>query len=79
MAGLGTYFSLGVVHRLQRGAVIQDVTALHITIRHFGTPSVSTQIAALRRLLLSSEKASVWFDVAQVSCRTLRSELLRFS
>lgn len=33
--------------------MVQETAAVHFTIRHFGgTPSVSTQVAALRRLLL---------------------------
>ncbi|KAI0038899.1 carbohydrate esterase family 9 protein [Auriscalpium vulgare] len=53
-AGLGTSFSLGALHKLEEGAVIQEVTALHVAVGHFGRqPSVSTQIAALRKLLLA--------------------------
>jgi hypothetical protein len=74
-AGLGTFFSTGAQHRLEKGAVIQDVTGLHVSITHTysGTPSVSSQIAALRRLLLESSgnKTSgtdYWFhEVAEVS------------
>lgn len=53
-AGLGTTFSLGALNKLDDGAVIQEVTGMHVAVRYFGksTPSVSTQIAALRRLLL---------------------------
>ena len=41
------------MHKLADGAVVQEVTALHFSIGHFGSrPSISTQIAALRRLLL---------------------------
>ncbi|KAH9992672.1 carbohydrate esterase family 9 protein [Russula vinacea] len=51
--GLGTSFSTGAVHKLANGAVIQEVTALHVSVGHFTTrPSVSTQISALRNLLL---------------------------
>jgi len=51
--GLGTSFSTGAMHKLEDGAVNQEVTALHFSIGHFGSrPSISTQIAALRRLLL---------------------------
>lgn len=43
-------FSLGARHKLEQGAIHQDVTALHLSIVH-GTiqPSVSTQIVALRQ------------------------------
>ncbi|KAF8438173.1 hypothetical protein L210DRAFT_3482342 [Boletus edulis BED1] len=53
LGGVGTYFSLGAKHKLEDGAVLNDVTAVHVTVAHQdGGPSVSTQIAALRRLLL---------------------------
>lgn len=37
---------------------------MHVAIHPMGVPSVSTQIAALRRLLLypSEGEAGVWFD-----------------
>jgi hypothetical protein len=51
--GLGTSFSTGAAHKLEDGAVIQEITALHVSVGHFGRkPSISTQIAALRGLLL---------------------------
>ncbi|PPQ65659.1 hypothetical protein CVT26_000291 [Gymnopilus dilepis] len=49
LLGLGTAFSTGSPHRLAKGAVIQEVTALHIAIDS-STPSVSTHVAALRNL-----------------------------
>ena len=38
---------------MQKGAVKREITALHLAVKHFGpnAPSVSTQIATLRRLL----------------------------
>ncbi|KAN0129746.1 carbohydrate esterase family 9 protein [Lactarius tabidus] len=55
LGGLGVEFSLGARHKLEKGAVHQDVTALHLSIVH-GTmwPSVSTQIAVLRRQLFAA-------------------------
>lgn len=51
--GLGTSFSTGAAHKLVDGAVIQEVTALHVSVGHFASrPSIGTQIAALRSLLL---------------------------
>ncbi|KAF8973204.1 carbohydrate esterase family 9 protein [Flammula alnicola] len=50
IAGLATAFNTGRPHKLSNGAVLQDVTALHITIDS-SSPSVSTHIAALRTLL----------------------------
>jgi len=62
-SGLGVSFSTGAAHRLEAGAIIQEVTGLHVSVRHFSKPSVSTQIAALRRLLLGSEDGAsgYWF------------------
>ncbi|TFK54413.1 composite domain of metallo-dependent hydrolase [Heliocybe sulcata] len=60
VSGLGVSFSTGAAHRLEEGAVIQEVTALHVSIGHTGgTPSVSTQIAALRLLLLNPPKSEI--------------------
>ncbi|KZV62706.1 carbohydrate esterase family 9 protein, partial [Peniophora sp. CONT] len=63
ISGLGTSFSLSAPHRLAPSAIIAETTALHITISHIGTPSISTQIAALRHLLL--EGKGVWGEVAK--------------
>ncbi|KAF9227423.1 carbohydrate esterase family 9 protein [Gyrodon lividus] len=65
VSGLSTAFSTGASHALQEGAVIQEIAALHINIGYSrsGFPSVSTQIAALRRLLLGSVSATP-FDLA---------------
>ena len=75
LGGLGVEFSLGARHKLDKGAVHQNVTALHLSIVH-GTiqPSVSTQIAALRRQLLAAraheahdEVSASFADVIRVS------------
>jgi len=62
-SGLGTMFSLGVSHKLKQGAVIQKVTGMHVSVWHFSKLSISTQIAALRKLLLDPQQtsASDWF------------------
>lgn len=52
LSGLSAHISTGASHRSEPGAVIQDVVAIHIAIGHYGGPSISTQIAALRNLLL---------------------------
>jgi len=58
--GLGTSFSTGAAHKLADGAVIQQVTALHVSVGHFSSrPSISTQIAALRALLLALPDGSI--------------------
>lgn len=67
--GLGTSFSTGASHKLEEGAIVQTVTAVHVSIRHFSKPSVSTQIAALRRLLLGPYEGAVgdaFSDVVEV-------------
>ncbi|KAF9462476.1 carbohydrate esterase family 9 protein [Collybia nuda] len=62
--GLGVSFSLGAVHKLEEGAISKEVTAVHTSVRHLSKSSVSTQIGALRRLLLGPSKGSVgnWFQ-----------------
>ncbi|KAF7317119.1 Carbohydrate esterase family 9 protein [Mycena chlorophos] len=50
--GLGTSFSLAAAHKLEPGAVLREVTALHAAVSHLVKGSISTQIAALRNLLL---------------------------
>lgn len=72
ISGLSVVFRTGAAHSMQRGAVIQEVAALHIVM---GNPyptsrgiSVSTQIAALRRLLYGWEptdtETGAWFKKA---------------
>ncbi|KAK0457772.1 uncharacterized protein EV420DRAFT_1271277 [Desarmillaria tabescens] len=52
ISGLTVAFSTGSAHKLQKGAVVQDATALHVILSLNSPISVSTQIATLRRLLL---------------------------
>ncbi|KAH7888764.1 composite domain of metallo-dependent hydrolase [Phlebopus sp. FC_14] len=67
VAGLSTAFSTGAAHGLEKGAVIQGVTALHVTVGYSwsGSPSVSTQIAVLRHLLLDSPSGTPFSLAAQ--------------
>ncbi|KAJ7086055.1 hypothetical protein B0H15DRAFT_939618 [Mycena belliarum] len=51
--GLSVSFSLGSRHKLEKGAVLQEVAAVHVTIDLSLATSVSTQIATLRRFLLT--------------------------
>lgn len=62
--GLSTAFSLGAAHKLEQGAVVQDVTALHVSInRGNNGPSVSTKVATLRKLLLGPHAAEeLWLE-----------------
>ncbi|KAJ7454753.1 carbohydrate esterase family 9 protein [Mycena latifolia] len=65
VGGLGVAFSLGAAHKLERGAVLQEVTGVHMEVlQSLSSPSVSTQIALLRRLLLRpvDGPSKVWFD-----------------
>ncbi len=52
ISGLTAALSTGSAHKLQKGAVFQDATALHVIVSFNSPISVSTQIATLRRLLL---------------------------
>ncbi|KAJ6577402.1 carbohydrate esterase family 9 protein [Mycena capillaripes] len=63
--GLGVSFSLGAAHKLERGAVLQEMTGVHMTVmQSLSGPSVSTQIALLRRLLLRpvDGPSKTWFQ-----------------
>ncbi|KAL1938740.1 hypothetical protein VTO73DRAFT_11343 [Trametes versicolor] len=59
LAGLSAAFSTVSHHKLEDGALLQDVGALHVSISPVGVPSVSTQIAALRHLLLGKTKGEL--------------------
>lgn len=78
-AGLSTAFSLSAAHKLERGAVIKDVVAFHVAIWHTftGVPSVSSQIAALRKALMQESKGEVGVWTQQVrEVRAISSQLL---
>ncbi|KAJ7650701.1 carbohydrate esterase family 9 protein [Roridomyces roridus] len=62
--GLGVAFSLAASHKLERGAVLQEVTGVHMKVsQSLNGPSVSTQIALLRKLLLHpvEGQSKEWF------------------
>lgn len=59
LAGLSAAFSTVSHHKLEDGALLQDVGALHVSISPVGVPSVSTQIAALRHILLGKTKGEL--------------------
>ncbi|KIJ23864.1 hypothetical protein M422DRAFT_62391 [Sphaerobolus stellatus SS14] len=52
--GISAAFHTGATNALEKGAIIQEIAAFHVGINKAGAASVSTQIAALRNLLLSS-------------------------
>lgn len=66
-------FSLGASNGLEAGAVIQDVAGLHVAVKHFSKPSVSSQVAALRRLLLGEHDSALgfWFKKVVEVCMSL--------
>ncbi|RDB24983.1 Imidazolonepropionase [Hypsizygus marmoreus] len=67
LSGLSTAFSTRAAHKLESNAVVQKIAALHVAINP-SSPSTSTQIAALRRLLLGNgegELALRFKDVVQ--------------
>jgi hypothetical protein len=72
ISGLSATFRTGMAHAMQRGAIVQDVAALHVVMGKpnptLGQVSVSTQMAALRRLLYGWEtqdkETGHWFKQA---------------
>ena len=63
LSGLNAAFSLATPHKLARGAIVQHAGAVHVSIHLGSTQSVSTQIAALRHLLLKQTDGDLgeWF------------------
>jgi len=58
IGGLSATIRTGAHHALEKGAVVQEVTALHVTLHKSwgsGSVSISTQIKVLRSLLLGSD------------------------
>ncbi|PPQ64627.1 hypothetical protein CVT24_008364 [Panaeolus cyanescens] len=72
IGGLSATFRTGAAHAMERGAVIQDTSALHVVVGRshplLKQTSVSTQISGLRRLLygweLNDRETGVWFRKA---------------
>jgi hypothetical protein len=58
LAGLSTVFNTGLPYRAANGAVVQDIAALDVSIDS-SSPSVSTQITALRNLLQGGGKGEL--------------------
>lgn len=65
--GLSVALSLGSRHKLEKGAVLQEIAAVHVAISLAYGSSVSTQIAALRKLLLDPPKTEDEFGFQQAS------------
>ncbi|KAI0354145.1 composite domain of metallo-dependent hydrolase [Trametes cingulata] len=67
LSGVSTAFALAAPHKLDDSAIIQATGGVHIAVHPVGVPSVSTQIAALRRLLLDPPEGETghWFEKVQ--------------
>lgn len=78
-SGISAAFGTGAHHQLETGALPQSEVAVHVRISHLGgVPSVSTQIATLRSLLLGNAKhdlGDLFKRVAKVSIPTLSTHL----
>ena len=63
LGGLSAAFALGAPHKLARGAVVQEVAAVHVSMAHGARTGVSTEVATLRQYLLSPPggEAGKWF------------------
>lgn len=66
LAGLSVAFSTGANHKLEHGAVVRSVTALHVHVGPGQKASVSTQIATLRKLLIQCTKHGAFQRVSRV-------------
>ena len=75
--GVSTAFSAGSPNALATGAVLQEETALHVSISLSLGPSVSTQIAALRTQLFESS-LTPWVRVRKVCYSFLMDSLPLF-
>ncbi|EGN99897.1 hypothetical protein SERLA73DRAFT_72673 [Serpula lacrymans var. lacrymans S7.3] len=66
LSGFSTVFATGAANKLEKGALIQRNAALHVAISHSNSgPSISTQIATLRRLLLGTTNINEFSDAAE--------------
>ncbi|KAH9474485.1 hypothetical protein JR316_0012944 [Psilocybe cubensis] len=65
ISGLGTAFNTGSPHKLATGAVLQEETALHVSVGSSAI-SVSTQIGVLRSLLHGEGKGNLGASFSRV-------------
>ncbi|KAJ7766170.1 hypothetical protein B0H16DRAFT_1523248 [Mycena metata] len=63
LQGVGTAFDVGSPHALAPGAIVQEESALHISLHSAMIASVSTQMAALRGLLFDGNAEGPWIRV----------------
>jgi hypothetical protein len=54
LRGFSTAFAVGASNALEKNAIIQDETALHVVVSRGSSTSVSTQIMALRHILFDA-------------------------
>lgn len=68
ITGISAAFSTGSLNGLEEGAILQNEVALHIKVSQRSSVSVSTQVAALRKLLFDhhTEHAEVVEKVKKV-------------
>lgn len=83
ISGLSAAFYPGAQNKLEAGAILKEIVALHVSVKHSGSgPSISTLIATLRRLLLSGkpsegaenqfwEAAQVWRPFILMRCQVI--------
>lgn len=68
IGGLSATFRTGASNAMERGAIVKDVTALHVAVgRLQDFASLSTQIFTLRKLLLGGQmdgQYESWFEKA---------------
>lgn len=65
LSGLSTTLDVGATSAVEKGAITQAETALHVSVSPLLGVSVSTQIATLRRLLFDST-SHIWERVREV-------------
>ncbi|KAF5371159.1 hypothetical protein D9758_004121 [Tetrapyrgos nigripes] len=66
LAGLSAAFSTGASNRLAQGAVLQEVSALHMGLTIGSSVSVSTEITALRKLLLGGTTGDLGSEIEKI-------------
>ncbi|PFH51544.1 hypothetical protein AMATHDRAFT_175162 [Amanita thiersii Skay4041] len=62
-SGISAHFSTGALHKMEDGAVLKEIVAIHVSIGHSSRLSISAQMAALRSLLLGPARGAAghWF------------------
>ncbi|GJJ06667.1 hypothetical protein Clacol_000862 [Clathrus columnatus] len=73
--GLGTAFSTGMSNKVEHGAVLQHVTAVHVAIARGTKTSVSSQITALRRAILGTGQQQGDGDEKEIFRRVRMGEI----